>query len=127
MRLPPGSATCRMACRIGDTTARSPVAWKSRSARRSRGCGRAPRPRVESVIDLKLLRPDPQAVAKNLARRGYQLDVAGLQGLEDKRKPWQVELDRLRGERNANARAVAIAKGRGEDTAALIANGESLN
>ncbi len=79
------------------------------------------------MIDLKLLRTDPQAVAKNLARRGYQLDVAGLQGLEDKRKPWQVELDRLRAERNANARAVAIAKGRGEDTAALIANGESLN
>ena len=79
------------------------------------------------MIDLKLLRTDPQAVAKNLARRGYQLDVAGLQGLEDKRKPWQVELDRLRAERNANARAVGIAKGRGEDTAALIANGESLN
>jgi seryl-tRNA synthetase len=79
------------------------------------------------VIDPKLLRTDPQAVARNLARRGYQLDVAALQALEDKRKPWQVELDRLRAERNANARAVGIVKGRGEDTAALIANGESLN
>jgi seryl-tRNA synthetase len=79
------------------------------------------------VIDPKLLRTDPQAVAKNLARRGYQLDVAALQALEDKRKPWQVELDRLRAERNANARAVGIAKGRGEDTAALIASGEGLN
>ena len=79
------------------------------------------------MIDPKLLRTDPQAVAKNLARRGYQLDVAALQALEDKRKPWQVELDRLRAERNANARAVGIAKGRGEDTAALIASGEGLN
>lgn len=79
------------------------------------------------MIDPKLLRTDPQAVARNLARRGYQLDVAALQALEDKRKPWQVELDRLRAERNANARAVGIVKGRGEDTAALIANGESLN
>src|ERR1700688_3955051 len=121
MRLPPGSAPCRTACRIGDTTARSPVAWKSRSARRSRGCGRGRRRKVESVIDPKLLRTDPQGVAKNLARRGYQLDVAALQALEDQRKPWQVELDRLRAERNANARAVGIGKGRGEDTAALIA------
>jgi seryl-tRNA synthetase len=79
------------------------------------------------VIDPKLLRTDPQAVAKNLARRGYQLDVAALQVLEDKRKPWQVELDRLRAERNANARAVGIVKGRGEDAAALIASGEGLN
>ncbi|HEY8051604.1 MAG TPA: serine--tRNA ligase [Steroidobacteraceae bacterium] len=79
------------------------------------------------MIDPKLLRTDPETVAKNLARRGYQLDVAGLQALEDRRKPWQVEMDRLRAERNANAKAVGMAKGRGEDTAALIASGEGLN
>ncbi len=79
------------------------------------------------MIDPKLLRTDPESVAGNLARRGYVLDVAALQALEDKRKPWQVELDRLRAERNANAKAVGMAKGRGEDTAALIASGEGLN
>jgi seryl-tRNA synthetase len=78
------------------------------------------------VIDPKLLRSDPAAVAQNLARRGFTLDVSALQALEDKRKPWQVEVDRLRAERNANARAVGIAKGRGEDAADLIARGESL-
>ena len=78
------------------------------------------------MIDPKLLRTDPEAVARNLARRGFALDVAALQALEDRRKPWQVELDRLRAERNANAKAVGMAKGRGEDTAALIAKGESL-
>ena len=46
--------------------------------------------------------------------------------LEDKRKPFQVELDRLRSERNANAKAVGMAKGRGEDVAPLIAKGEQL-
>ncbi|HEY7963796.1 MAG: serine--tRNA ligase [Steroidobacterales bacterium] len=79
------------------------------------------------MIDPKLLRTDPEAVARNLARRGFALDVAALQALEDRRKPCQVELDRLRAERNANAKAVGIAKGRGEDTAALITKGESLN
>ncbi len=40
------------------------------------------------------------------------------------RKPWAVELDRLRAERNDNARAVGMAKGRGADTAELIARGQ---
>jgi seryl-tRNA synthetase len=78
------------------------------------------------LIDPKLLRTDPDAVARNLARRGYTLDVAALKALEDKRKPWQVEVDRLRAERNANAKAVGVAKGRGADVSALIAKGESL-
>jgi seryl-tRNA synthetase len=78
------------------------------------------------VIDPKLLRSDPEAVARNLARRGFKLDVEALKALEDKRKPFQVELDRLRAERNANAKAVGMAKGRGEDVAPLIAKGEQL-
>ncbi len=78
------------------------------------------------MIDPKLLRTDPQAVARNLARRGFTLDVAALKALEAKRKPWQVELDRLRAERNANAKTVGAAKARGEDIAPLIAKGESL-
>jgi seryl-tRNA synthetase len=78
------------------------------------------------VIDPKLLRTDPEAVARNLARRGYVLDVGALKALEEKRKPWQVEVDRLRAERNANAKAVGMAKGRGADVGALIAKGEGL-
>jgi seryl-tRNA synthetase len=78
------------------------------------------------VIDPKLLRSDPEAVARNLARRGFKLDVEALKALEDKRKPFQVELDRLRSERNTNAKAVGMAKGRGEDVAPLILKGEQL-
>jgi len=78
------------------------------------------------VIDPKQLRNEPEAVARNLARRGYLLDVAALRTLEEKRKPVQVEVDRLRAERNANAKAVGMAKGRGEDAGALIARGEAL-
>ena len=79
------------------------------------------------MIDPKLLRSEPEAVAKNLARRGFTLDVAALQALEEQRKPWTVELDRLRAERNANAKAVGMAKGKGEDAGALIAKGEGLS
>ena len=78
------------------------------------------------MIDPKLLRSEPEEVARNLARRGYRLDVEALKALEEKRKPWTVEVDRLRAERNTNAKAVGMAKGRGEDAAALIARGETL-
>ena len=78
------------------------------------------------MIDPKLLRTDPDAVARNLARRGFVLDVSALRALEEKRKPWAVEVDRLRAERNANAKAVGMAKARGEDMTALIARGEDL-
>ena len=78
------------------------------------------------MIDPKLLRSDPEAVARNMARRGITLDVEALRALEDKRKPWQIEADRLRAERNANAKAVGMAKGKGQDAAALIAKGEAL-
>ena len=78
------------------------------------------------MIDPKLLRSDPQGVARNLARRGFVLDTAGLQRLEDQRKPYTVAVDRLRAERNAHAKAVGMAKGRGEDVSALIAQGETL-
>ena len=78
------------------------------------------------MIDPKLLRTDPDTVARNLARRGFALDVAALRALEEKRKPWQVEVDRLRAERNANARAVGMAKARHEDITTLIAHGEDL-
>ena len=78
------------------------------------------------MIDPKLLRSDPEAVARNLARRGFALDVERLRALEERRKSAQIESDRLRAERNANAKAVGMAKGRGEDAAALFARAEQL-
>ena len=78
------------------------------------------------MIDPKLLRSDPEAVARNLARRGYTLDVSALRALEERRKSAQVESDRLRAERNANAKAVGMAKGKGEDASPLLARGEAL-
>jgi seryl-tRNA synthetase len=78
------------------------------------------------MIDPKLLRADPEAVARNLARRGYVLDVDAFRALEEKRKFAQVESDRVRAERNANAKAVGMAKGKGEDAAPLLARGEAL-
>jgi seryl-tRNA synthetase len=79
-----------------------------------------------TVLDPKLLRGDLPGVAAALARRGFELDVASFAALEDERKSVQIEADKLRAERNANAKAVGFAKSKGHDAAALLAAGESL-
>jgi seryl-tRNA synthetase len=78
------------------------------------------------MIDPKLLRAQPEEVARNLARRGYRFDVPAFQALEQQRRHWQIETDRLRAARNAHAKAVGQARGRGEDIAPLVAQGEAL-
>ena len=78
------------------------------------------------MLDPKQLRADAAAVAANLARRGFSLDVAAFHALDERRKAAQIESDRVRAERNANAKAVGIAKGRKEDATALLARAEEL-
>jgi seryl-tRNA synthetase len=78
------------------------------------------------VLDSKQLRTDTEAVARNLARRGFVLDLEGFRALEERRKQVQIDADRLRAERNANAKAVGMAKGKGEDASELLKRGESL-
>ncbi|MCP5340336.1 MAG: serine--tRNA ligase [Steroidobacteraceae bacterium] len=78
------------------------------------------------MLDSRVLRADPAAAAANLARRGYTLDLAAFAALEERRKHWQITADRLRAERNANAKAVGMAKGKGEDASALLRRGEEL-
>jgi seryl-tRNA synthetase len=78
------------------------------------------------MLDLKLLRSDPAAVAANLARRGFTLDVARLNSLEEARKKWQVRADELRNERNVHAKTVGKAKAQGQDIAPLLKQVETL-
>jgi seryl-tRNA synthetase len=79
------------------------------------------------VLDPKLLRSDLPKVAVELARRGFVLDVDKIAGLEERRKAAQIEADRVRAERNANAKATGQAKAQGRDAASLLALGESLS
>ena len=78
------------------------------------------------MLDSRLLRTDPEAVARNLARRGYVLDLERFRALEERRKSMQVAADETRAARNAHAKTVGRAKAQGEDIAPLLAQGESL-
>ena len=78
------------------------------------------------MLDPKLLRSDPDAVAANLAKRGFKLDVAQLSSLEESRKKWQVRADELRNEKNVHAKSVGKAKAQGQDIAPLLKQVETL-
>jgi seryl-tRNA synthetase len=75
---------------------------------------------------MRLLRTDLDSVVANLARRGFAFDKAGFLALEERRKGLQVEVDRLRNERNTRSKSIGRAKAQGQDIAPLLAEVESL-
>ena len=78
------------------------------------------------MLDPRLLRQEIEATAANLARRGFVLDVHTIADLEAERREHQVNVDRLRNERNVRSRAIGAAKARGEDVAPLLAEVEDM-
>lgn len=78
------------------------------------------------MLDLKLLRTEPQSVAAALARRGFQLDVDLLETLETERRQAQLDAQTLQTERNARSKMIGKAKASGEDIAPLLAEIEDL-
>jgi len=73
------------------------------------------------MLDIQLLRTDIDAVAKRLAERGFQLDVAAFNALEAERKTIQTRTQELQSKRNALSKGIGQAKAKGEDTAPLMA------
>jgi len=73
------------------------------------------------MLEIKLLRDDPIEVAKQLVRRGFQLDVAHLTKLETQRKKLQIETQTLQNQRNTQSRIIGQAKGKGEAVTHLLA------
>lgn len=78
------------------------------------------------MLDLKLLRTEPQTLAAALARRGYSLDVGLLETLETERRQAQLDAQALQTERNARSKLIGKAKAAGEDIAPLLAEIEDL-
>jgi seryl-tRNA synthetase len=71
------------------------------------------------MLDPKTLRQDLDAVAANLARRGFTLDRERYLALETERKALQVEVEGLRQARNERSKAIGRAKASGGDVDAL--------
>jgi seryl-tRNA synthetase len=74
------------------------------------------------MLDPTLLRGQLADTAARLkATRGYDLDVATLERLEAERKQLQTRTQELQNLRNTRSKAIGMAKGKGEDTTALMA------
>lgn len=73
------------------------------------------------MLDPKRLRTELDAVAAQLARRGFVLDVAQLRALEERRKAVQVETENLQAQRNSRSKQIGQAKAKGEDIQPLLA------
>ena len=71
------------------------------------------------MIDPKLLREQPQAVARNLARRGASFDTAAYAELEERRRTLQVQVEKLRARRNRLSKEIGVAARAGGDAEAL--------
>ena len=74
------------------------------------------------MLDPNLLRNQLAQTAAQLGTlRGFALPVAELEGLEAERKQIQTRTQELQNLRNTRSKAIGIAKGKGEDSAALMA------
>ena len=73
------------------------------------------------MLDIKLLRNDPEAVAVKLKRKGYALDVEQFVQLENTRKALQMATQDLQQERNTRSKSIGQAKAKGENIQPLLA------
>jgi len=82
------------------------------------------------MLDPKLVRSEPEAIAEKLAVKGFALDVEKLKELEAVRRQLQDKAQSLQAERNAYAKsmgkAIGETKAKGEDITPLKAKGEEL-
>ena len=78
------------------------------------------------MLDPKRIRSELDAVAAELARRGYTLDTTRLEQLEQRRKDIQVRTQDLQAERNSRSKSIGKAKAAGEDIAPLLKEVEGL-
>ncbi|AXE30980.1 serine--tRNA ligase [Chromobacterium phragmitis] len=78
------------------------------------------------MLDINLLRNDIEAVAARLADRGYTLDTAAFNQLESERKSLQSRMQELQAKRNATSKQIGIAKSKGEDVSAIMAEVATL-
>lgn len=76
------------------------------------------------MIDPKLLRENPDAVAREAKKHNVNIDIEHYKSLESSRKSLQEQTQQLQAKRNQFAKQVGIAKSKGEDVAALLSENQ---
>ena len=79
------------------------------------------------MIDIQLLRNDIEITKEKLASRGFELDAATFQSLENTRKVLQVKTQDLQEKRNSISKEIGIAKSKNENSDALMVNVNAIS
>lgn len=72
------------------------------------------------MLDPQRLRQDIKQVQAKLIDRGYVLDVAAFNALEEERKSLQLKTESLQSERNAKSKLIGQVKSKGEDVQPIL-------
>ena len=78
------------------------------------------------MLDMSVIRTQPDLVRAALAARESKFDLDGLLALDAKRREMIGRGEALKAERNVNSKRVAEAKKKGEDAAAIIARTKAI-
>ncbi len=79
------------------------------------------------MLDIKLLRENPDVVRKGLEKRGASVDVVdSVLTLDEDRRAILTKVESLKGERNKVSKEIGAAKKRGDDTSAIQASVRSM-
>jgi len=73
------------------------------------------------MLDIQLLRSQPEEVVQRLATRGGEIDFAPFNALESERKTLQQRTQDLQAQRNSLSKKIGMLKGKGEDASAVMA------
>jgi seryl-tRNA synthetase len=73
------------------------------------------------MLDIQLLRSQPEDVVQRLATRGDAIDFAPFNALEAERKTLQQRTQDLQAQRNNLSKQIGMLKGQGEDASAVMA------
>jgi seryl-tRNA synthetase len=73
------------------------------------------------MLDIQSLRNDLDGVVSQLIKRGFEFDSTAFSALEQERKIVQTRTQELQAKRNNASKLIGIAKAKGEDTSAIMA------
>jgi seryl-tRNA synthetase len=78
------------------------------------------------MLDTKLVRTNPEAVAEQLVKKKFEFPTERYNELESQRREVQVQTENLQNERNTRSKSIGKAKAAGEDIQPLLAEVQTL-
>lgn len=79
------------------------------------------------MLDPKWLRSEPEKLASLLRKKKFELDLETVLELDEQRRHWQLETERLQNERTSRSRLIGKAKAAGEDIKPLTEAVTAIN